>query len=197
MKQLFVVAVLVGALALAAPAQAEMKLGEARAEFKEKVQEAKEERKENVMERKENREERRNERQEQRGENRDERLERIANRVEARFANHASWLTKWLERAQSRSEVLKAKGKDTAGVNTAIATAKTNLEKAKSLGSASVAALRAVEAEAWSEQKPDAKAARTAVTEAQKAFAQVLKDLQTIVAELRKINPEPSKAVKE
>lgn len=197
MKQLFVLAVLGGFLYLATPAQAEMKLGEARAEFKEKVQEVKEVRKENAMERKENREERREDRQEQRGENRDERLERIANRVEARFANHASWLTKWLERAQSRSESLKAKGRDTAAVNTAIATAQSDLEKAKTLGASAVAALKAVEPAVWAEQKSEAKAAREAVTQAQKAFAQVLKDLQTIVAELRKINPEPSKAVKE
>ena len=197
MKQLFVLILLGSLLSLAAPAQAEMKLGEARAEFKEKVQEAKEVRKENVMERKEVREERRDDRQEERGENRDERLERIANRVAARFANHTAWLTKWLERAVTRSEALKTKGKDTAAVNAAIATAKSDLEKAKALGVSAVAALKAVEPAAWSEQKPEAKAAREAVTQAQKAFAQVLKDLSVIVAELRKINPEPSKAAKE
>ncbi len=197
MKQLFVLLVLVGLFSLTAPAQATVKLGETKAEFKVKIQEAKEVRKENVMERKDDREEKREDRQENRGENRDERLERIAKRVEARFANHAAWLSKWLERAQTRSEALKTKGKDTTAVNTAIATAKTDLEKAKTLGATAVAALKAVEPAAWSEQKPDAKAAREAVTTAQKAFAQVLKDLNQVVVELRKMSPEPSKAAKE
>lgn len=126
--------------------------------------------------------------QEAREERRDQTLERIANRVEARFANHKLRLQNWIDRASARITKMEAKGKNVTEAKKALETAKTSLATAVTLGNDAVAKLRAVTPESWTQQKADAKAAREAVAKAQVAFAQVVKDFHQTILELKKAN---------
>ncbi len=148
----------------------------------------KQERKENKEERKDDRKENREERKEDRQENREERLENVADRVEKRFAMHEEKLGAWIARAEKHVSELKAKGKDTTTAEKAIATAKTSLANAVTLGKESVVKLRAITPEAWKAQKTEVKAAREAAYKAQRAFTEVLKDIRQILVELKKLN---------
>jgi hypothetical protein len=148
--------------------------------------------KENITERhefrKENRDERKEDKQADRMERREKVTGNIADRVEKRFAAHEERLNKWLTKAQEYSDKLKAKGKNVTAAEAAIATAKADLATAKTLGATAVTQLRAIEPAAWSEQKPEVKAAKEAVQKAQVAYAQVAKDFKAIVQALRTAN---------
>lgn len=144
-----------------------------------------EERMEATKERIELRKENMEERQELRVETREQFLERVANRVERRFALHAKRLENWIERATKRLATLSSAGKNTTAAQAALDKTKRSLSNATTLGTQAVALLRAVSAENWDAQKADAKAARDAVSKAQVAFAQVVKDMQATIKELK------------
>ncbi|MBP9700459.1 hypothetical protein KBD71_04235 [Candidatus Woesebacteria bacterium] len=146
---------------------------------------ADEERKEATKERIELRKENSEERQELRLESREQFLERVANRVERRFSLHVKRLENWIERASKRIATLSSEGKNTTAAQAALDKAKQSLATAKTLGTQAVALLRAVSVESWDAQKADATAARAAVTKAQVAFAQVVKDMQATIKELK------------
>jgi transcriptional regulator of heat shock response len=142
-------------------------------------------RQENRQERQEVRQENQEARQEVRQERRDTRLENIANRVEQRFANHKKQLENWITRATSRIATMESKGKNVTAAKASLETVKTSLATASALGDDAVAKLRAVQPEAWSAQKADAVAAREAVKKAQVAYAQVVKNMQLTIKEMR------------
>jgi len=110
---------------------------------------------------------------------------RIAGRVEERFNNHEARLQDWIDRASSRMTEMEAKGKDMSNAKKALDTAKTSLNAASQLGDEAVAKLKVVTAENWTGQKSDAQAAREAVRKAQVAYAQVVKDVQLVLKEMK------------
>jgi len=112
-------------------------------------------------------------------------IERIALRVEDRFRLHEARLQNWIDRAFKHIADRQAKGKDETSAVTALNTAKASLVSATKLGDDAVAQLKAVSATDWATQKADAKAARESVKAAQVAFAQVVKNLNLVLKELR------------
>lgn len=153
----------------------------------ENFEERKEKRIENQEQRKEERQEKQESRQEERQEKRAEKMDEAADRIEKRFAMHEQKLSNWLERAEKHVSDLKAKGKDTAATEKSIAKAKTTLTEAVTLGKASVAQVRAIEATDWQTQKPAMQAARESVKKAQAAFVTALKEIRQVLVELKKI----------
>lgn len=125
-------------------------------------------------------------RQELRQERRDTILENIANRVEERFTRHEERLQNWIERATKHIDDREAKGKDMTAAKAALENAKISLATSTQLGADAVAKLRAVTPEDWTAQKADAVAAREAVKKAQIAYAQVVKDMYTTLAAIKK-----------
>lgn len=144
-----------------------------------------EEKQEEAKERQESRKENREERQEQRLETRDEFLKRVADRVERRFKSHEQRLENWIGRATKRLTTLSAEGKNTTAAKAALDKTKLSLANATTLGEQAVTLLRSVSAESWDAQKTEALAARAAVNKAQVAFAQVVKDMQATLKELK------------
>lgn len=177
--------VLVGSLAVVTPAQAETASPTVRAQRLELRQENAEERQEL---RQENREERQELRQENRQERRDLRSEAIGNRVSNRFSRHNQRLENWINRASQHISQKTSQGKNMDAALVALNQARASLTEAKDLGNTAVEKLRAVEPEAWSEQKADALEARQAVKAAQQAYAKVVQELKAVVVELKKAN---------
>jgi hypothetical protein len=118
-------------------------------------------------------------------ERRDQVLENIASRVELRFTRHEERLQNWIDRATKHVTTMEGNGKNMTNAKKALETAKTSLATATKLGDDAVVKLRAVTPENWSAQKTDAMAAREAVKKAQVAYAQVVKDMQQALRELK------------
>lgn len=133
----------------------------------------------------ENREEVRELRAENRQEVRSMVAENHANRLERRFKFYYDRLSGIATRLQTRLETLKSEGKDTTNALAKLTEAKTKLESAKTLGSQSVAAFRAIDPAKFEEQKAEAKAARDLANQARVAFKEALSLFKNVLKEVK------------
>lgn len=124
---------------------------------------------------------------------------RHANRLERRFNFYYTRLNNIILRFQKRLDILKADGKDIAGVQAKLDLTKTKLEEAKAKGLEAVAAFRAIDPAKFSEQKTAAFAARDLAVAARKLFADTLVLLKDALKALKVISkpalPAASSAV--
>ncbi|GAB4026183.1 MAG: hypothetical protein Fur0011_0930 [Candidatus Microgenomates bacterium] len=134
---------------------------------------------------KENREEMRELRTENRQEVRSVVAENHANRLERRFKFYYDRLSGIASRLQTRLDSLKSTGKDISSALSQLTEAKAKLESAKTLGTQSVAAFRAIDPAKFEEQKAEAKAARDLANQARLAFNDALLLFKGVLKEVK------------
>lgn len=115
-------------------------------------------------------------------------LSNMADRVEDRFARHAARLQSWIDRAAANIAKKKEDGKDVSAAEKALLSARTALADANEQAAKAVTQLRGVTTESWIEQKADAQAAQDAVNAAQKAYAQIVRNFEVVIQELKKLS---------
>lgn len=149
---------------------------------------------------KEERSERRKEIQTARQEFRSDVAENHAARLERRFGLYSTRFTGIFTRFQSRIDILKNEGKDTALVQTKLDAAKLKLDEAETKGKEAVAAFRAIDPAKFEEQKEKAFAARDLAVSARKLFVDTHNLLKDALKELKNISkpalPAASAAVR-